>query len=36
MTELSPFEQVSPDRSIGSNETAFAIRDAFPVSPGHR
>lgn len=35
MTDLSPFEHVPPDRWIGSNETACAIRDAFPENPGH-
>lgn len=35
MSKLSPFEQVPPERWIASNPTAFAIRDAFPVSPGH-
>ena len=32
---LSPFEDLSPDRWAASNSLAFAIRDAFPVSPGH-
>jgi superfamily II DNA or RNA helicase/diadenosine tetraphosphate (Ap4A) HIT family hydrolase len=35
MSELSPFEHVPSERWIASNETGFAIRDAFPVSPGH-
>jgi diadenosine tetraphosphate (Ap4A) HIT family hydrolase/HKD family nuclease len=35
MSELSPFEQVPSERWIASNESAFALRDAFPVSPGH-
>lgn len=30
-----PFCQISPERIIAQNEHAFAIRDAFPVSPGH-
>jgi superfamily II DNA or RNA helicase/diadenosine tetraphosphate (Ap4A) HIT family hydrolase len=35
MSELSPFEEIAPERWVGTNETAFAIRDSFPVSPGH-
>lgn len=35
MSAPSPFEQVPPEWWIASNDTAFAIRDAFPVSPGH-
>lgn len=31
----SPFLDVSPDDWIASNELAFAIRDGFPVAPGH-
>ncbi len=30
-----PFCQIPPERIIVQNEHAFAIRDAFPVSPGH-
>lgn len=30
-----PFCQIPPERIITQNEHAFAIRDAFPVSPGH-
>ena len=30
-----PFCQIPPERIIAQNEHAFAIRDAFPVSPGH-
>ena len=30
-----PFCQIAPERIIAQNEHAFAIRDAFPVSPGH-
>jgi diadenosine tetraphosphate (Ap4A) HIT family hydrolase/HKD family nuclease len=33
--ELSPFEQIPPERWIASNDTAFAVLDAFPVSAGH-
>lgn len=31
----SPFSEISEDRWVASNELAFAIRDNFPVSPGH-
>jgi superfamily II DNA or RNA helicase/diadenosine tetraphosphate (Ap4A) HIT family hydrolase/SOS-response transcriptional repressor LexA len=31
----SPFLSRSPDEWVASNELAFAIHDAFPVSPGH-
>jgi diadenosine tetraphosphate (Ap4A) HIT family hydrolase len=31
----SPFLDRSPDDWVASNGLAFAIRDAFPVSPGH-
>jgi diadenosine tetraphosphate (Ap4A) HIT family hydrolase len=31
----SPFLQISPTAWVASNALAFAIRDAFPVSPGH-
>jgi diadenosine tetraphosphate (Ap4A) HIT family hydrolase len=31
----SPFLDRSPDDWVASNALAFAIRDAFPVSPGH-
>ena len=30
-----PFCQIPTDRITTQNEHAFAIRDAFPVSPGH-
>lgn len=30
-----PFCQIPPERIIAQNAHAFAIRDAFPVSPGH-
>lgn len=29
------FADVDPSQWIASNEAAFAIRDGFPVSPGH-
>jgi len=32
---MSVFLNVDPAAWVGSNELAFAIRDAFPVSPGH-
>jgi diadenosine tetraphosphate (Ap4A) HIT family hydrolase len=32
---MSPFEAIPPERWLASNATAFAIADAFPVSPGH-
>jgi superfamily II DNA or RNA helicase/diadenosine tetraphosphate (Ap4A) HIT family hydrolase/HKD family nuclease len=32
---LSPFEQIPPEHWIASNDTAFAVLDAFPVSAGH-
>ena len=31
----SPFLQLPPDAHVASNSLAFAIRDGFPVSPGH-
>ncbi|NQW73474.1 MAG: HIT family protein, partial [Actinobacteria bacterium] len=31
----SPFLDVPPEDWIAENESAFAIRDRFPVSPGH-
>jgi diadenosine tetraphosphate (Ap4A) HIT family hydrolase len=33
--ELSPFLEISPAAWMASNELAFAIRDRYPVSPGH-
>lgn len=30
-----PFCQIPPERILAQNEHAFAIHDAFPVSPGH-
>jgi diadenosine tetraphosphate (Ap4A) HIT family hydrolase len=30
-----PFCNLQPDRIISESDLAFAIRDAFPVSPGH-
>ncbi|MEI2638752.1 MAG: DEAD/DEAH box helicase family protein [Microthrixaceae bacterium] len=35
MSEVSVFADVDPSQWIASNEAAFAIRDGFPVSPGH-
>jgi superfamily II DNA or RNA helicase/diadenosine tetraphosphate (Ap4A) HIT family hydrolase/HKD family nuclease len=32
---MSVFLDLDPSDWVGSNELAFAIRDAFPVSPGH-
>jgi diadenosine tetraphosphate (Ap4A) HIT family hydrolase len=31
----SPFLQLPPEAHVASNAHAFAIRDGFPVSPGH-
>lgn len=31
----SPFLHVSPSAWVASNTFAFAIRDKYPVSPGH-
>lgn len=31
----SPFLEIPPDRWVASNALAFAVRDGFPVSPGH-
>ena len=31
----SPFLDIPPSEWVASNELAFAIRDRFPVSPGH-
>jgi diadenosine tetraphosphate (Ap4A) HIT family hydrolase len=30
-----PFCQIPPERIVAQNAHAFAIRDGFPVSPGH-
>lgn len=32
---MSVFGDNDPAEWIGSNDLAFAVRDAFPVSPGH-
>jgi diadenosine tetraphosphate (Ap4A) HIT family hydrolase len=32
---MSVFLDLDPSDWVGSNELAFAIRDSFPVSPGH-
>lgn len=32
---LSGFDGIPPSQWIAENDLAFAIRDAFPVSPGH-
>jgi superfamily II DNA or RNA helicase/diadenosine tetraphosphate (Ap4A) HIT family hydrolase len=32
---MSPFMEIPPSRWIASNRSAFAVEDAFPVSPGH-
>ena len=34
-TMTSPFLQLPQDAHLASNALAFAIRDGFPVSPGH-
>ena len=34
-TMTSPFLQLPPEAHVASNALAFAIRDGFPVSPGH-
>jgi len=34
-TMTSPFLSLPTDRHVASNALAFAIRDGFPVSPGH-
>ena len=34
-SSLCPFCSLSPDRLTTRGELGFAIRDAFPVSPGH-
>jgi superfamily II DNA or RNA helicase/diadenosine tetraphosphate (Ap4A) HIT family hydrolase/SOS-response transcriptional repressor LexA len=31
----SPFASIPPELHIAANELAFAVRDSFPVSPGH-
>ena len=31
----SPFDDIPPGAWVGNNDLAFAIRDRFPVSPGH-
>ena len=35
MTASCPFCNLPRDRVLHERETAFAIRDGFPVSPGH-
>jgi diadenosine tetraphosphate (Ap4A) HIT family hydrolase len=30
-----PFCSISPARLVAGNDLAFAVRDAFPISPGH-
>jgi diadenosine tetraphosphate (Ap4A) HIT family hydrolase len=35
MTDVCPFCTLPPDRIVIRRETAFVIRDGFPVSPGH-
>ena len=35
MISPCPFCSLPRDRALDERETAFAIRDAFPVSPGH-
>jgi diadenosine tetraphosphate (Ap4A) HIT family hydrolase len=35
MANRCPFCDIEPGRVIASNEEAFAIRDGFPISPGH-
>jgi diadenosine tetraphosphate (Ap4A) HIT family hydrolase len=35
VSSVSPFLDVQPDRWLANNQRAFAIADAFPVSPGH-
>ena len=35
MTTPCPFCALPPDRLLATRATAVAIRDAFPVSPGH-
>ena len=34
-SETCPFCSIKDDRIVGRLGTAFAIRDGFPVSPGH-
>ena len=34
-TGQSPFSQISPEQWVASNALAFAVRDNYPVSPGH-
>lgn len=35
VSDPCPFCSIPSDRIVGRQGTAFAIRDAFPVSPGH-
>lgn len=35
MEEACPFCSPEPRRVVGANSLAIAMRDAFPVSPGH-
>ena len=35
MTTPCPFCTLPPDRLLATRATAIAIRDAFPISPGH-
>lgn len=33
--ETCPFCTIAPDRTVAAAPLAFAIRDGFPISPGH-
>ena len=35
MTRPSAFEQISSEEWVADNTLVFAIRDAYPASPGH-
>src|SRR4051812_14461943 len=35
VSELSPFLAIEQSAWVASNELAFAVRDEYPVTPGH-
>jgi diadenosine tetraphosphate (Ap4A) HIT family hydrolase len=34
-TKHCPFCSMTPERIVAGNDLAFAVRDAYPISPGH-
>jgi diadenosine tetraphosphate (Ap4A) HIT family hydrolase len=35
VSEVSPFLAIEPSAWVASNDLAFAVRDQYPVTPGH-